>query len=130
MTARHAVRHLRSQGVKIGLVKPGDLSAIPVREIPIEKGEPLALELAHFIDSVILPQVEVLVDVHAAGPDIFNQHTWTMRFDHRISDQDQVYVRLGLAPALCALVFLLGLKHGFDAVGKPAVRHIVPRAEL
>ena len=38
--------------MKLGLVKPGDLSALPVREIPIEKGEPLALELAHFVDSV------------------------------------------------------------------------------
>ena len=38
--------------MKIGLVKPGDLSAIPVRDIPIEKGEPLALELAHFVESV------------------------------------------------------------------------------
>lgn len=38
--------------MKIGLVKAGDLSSLPVREIPIEKGEPLALELAHFIESV------------------------------------------------------------------------------
>jgi predicted dehydrogenase len=38
--------------MKVGLVKSGDLSAIPVREIPIEKGEPLALELAHFVESV------------------------------------------------------------------------------
>ncbi len=38
--------------MKIGLVKAGDLSAIPVKEIPIEKGEPLALELAHFVESV------------------------------------------------------------------------------
>jgi predicted dehydrogenase len=38
--------------MKIGLVKPGDHSAIPVKDIPIEKGEPLALELAHFVDSV------------------------------------------------------------------------------
>lgn len=38
--------------MKIGLVKAGDLSSIPVREIPIEKGEPLALELASFVDSV------------------------------------------------------------------------------
>jgi predicted dehydrogenase len=38
--------------MKIGLVKAGDLSAIPVQEIPIEKGEPLALELAHFVESV------------------------------------------------------------------------------
>jgi len=38
--------------LKIGLAKAGDSSAIPVRDIPIEKGEPLALELAHFIDSV------------------------------------------------------------------------------
>lgn len=38
--------------MKIGLVKAGDSSAIPVRDIPIEKGEPLALELAHFVESV------------------------------------------------------------------------------
>lgn len=38
--------------MKIGLVAPGDYSSIPVHEIPIEKGEPLALELAHFVDSV------------------------------------------------------------------------------
>ena len=39
--------------MKIGLVKAGDLSSLPVKEIPIEKGEPLALELAHFVESVI-----------------------------------------------------------------------------
>lgn len=38
--------------MKIGLVKAGDTSSIPVRDIPIEKGEPLALELAAFVDSV------------------------------------------------------------------------------
>ena len=38
--------------MKIGLVKPGDVSSIPVKEIPIEKGEPLALELASFVESV------------------------------------------------------------------------------
>jgi len=38
--------------MKMGLVKAGDLSAIPVKKIPIEKGEPLALELAHFVESV------------------------------------------------------------------------------
>ena len=38
--------------MKIGLVKAGDVSSIPVKEIPIEKGEPLALELASFVDSV------------------------------------------------------------------------------
>ena len=38
--------------MKIGLAKPGDASSIPVHEIPIEKGEPLALELAHFVESV------------------------------------------------------------------------------
>jgi predicted dehydrogenase len=35
-----------------GLVQPGDLAAVPVEPVPLEKGEPLALELAHFIDSV------------------------------------------------------------------------------
>lgn len=38
--------------MKVGLVKAGDLKSIPVKEIPIEKGEPLALELTHFTDSV------------------------------------------------------------------------------
>jgi predicted dehydrogenase len=38
--------------MKIGLVKSGDTSSIPVHQIPIEKGEPLALELAHFVESV------------------------------------------------------------------------------
>jgi predicted dehydrogenase len=38
--------------MKAGLVQAGDLSAIPVQDIPIEKGEPLALELAHFVESV------------------------------------------------------------------------------
>ena len=35
-----------------GAVKPGDLTAVPVEPVPLEKGEPLALELAHFVDSV------------------------------------------------------------------------------
>jgi predicted dehydrogenase len=38
--------------MKIGLAKPGDGASVPVHEIPIEKGEPLALELAHFVESV------------------------------------------------------------------------------
>ncbi len=38
--------------LKVGLAKAGDSSSIPVNEIPIEKGEPLAIELAHFIESV------------------------------------------------------------------------------
>jgi predicted dehydrogenase len=32
--------------------KPADLGAPPVEPVPLEKGEPLALELAHFVDSV------------------------------------------------------------------------------
>jgi predicted dehydrogenase len=38
--------------LKIGLAKPGDVSSIPVDDIPIEKGEPLAIELASFVESV------------------------------------------------------------------------------
>jgi predicted dehydrogenase len=38
--------------LKIGLAKAGDASSVPVHEIPIEKGEPLAIELAHFVNSV------------------------------------------------------------------------------
>ncbi len=38
--------------MKFGLVKSGDMSSVPVHEIPIEKGEPLALELEHFVESV------------------------------------------------------------------------------
>jgi predicted dehydrogenase len=38
--------------LKVGLAKAGDASSIPVQEIPIEKDEPLKLELAHFVESV------------------------------------------------------------------------------
>ena len=38
--------------LKVGLAKAGDASSIPVHDIPIEKGEPLAIELAHFLESV------------------------------------------------------------------------------
>ena len=38
--------------VKIGLAKAGDASSIPVQDIPIEKDEPLKLELQHFAESV------------------------------------------------------------------------------
>lgn len=38
--------------LKLGLAKAGDASSIPVNEIPIEKGEPLAIELSHFVESV------------------------------------------------------------------------------
>jgi predicted dehydrogenase len=42
--------------LKVGLAKAGDASSIPVHDIPIEKGEPLAIELAHFVESVALAQ--------------------------------------------------------------------------
>jgi predicted dehydrogenase len=42
--------------LKVGLAKAGDASSVPVTEIPIEKGEPLAIELAHFVDSVTRAQ--------------------------------------------------------------------------
>jgi predicted dehydrogenase len=35
-----------------GAAKPGDIAALPLEQIPIEKGEPLALELASFVDAV------------------------------------------------------------------------------
>ncbi len=38
--------------LKVGLAKAGDVSSIPVDDIPIEKGEPLAIELASFVESV------------------------------------------------------------------------------
>jgi predicted dehydrogenase len=38
--------------LKVGLAKAGDASSIPVQDIPIEKDEPLKLELAHFTESV------------------------------------------------------------------------------
>lgn len=37
--------------MKVGLAKAGE-DKVPVHEIPIEKGEPLAIELAHFVESV------------------------------------------------------------------------------
>ncbi|HEY3756688.1 MAG TPA: Gfo/Idh/MocA family oxidoreductase [Opitutaceae bacterium] len=39
--------------MKIGLVKADDYQSIKVHQIPIEKGQPLSLELAHFVDSVV-----------------------------------------------------------------------------
>jgi predicted dehydrogenase len=41
-----------AQKIIAGAVKPGDLSAVPLEPVPLEKGEPLALELAHFVESV------------------------------------------------------------------------------
>ncbi len=38
--------------LKVGLAKAGDSSSIPVQDIPIEKDEPLKLELQHFVESV------------------------------------------------------------------------------
>ncbi|MCS6244015.1 MAG: Gfo/Idh/MocA family oxidoreductase [Opitutus sp.] len=38
--------------LKVGLAKAGDASSIPVQDIPIEKDEPLKLELLHFTESV------------------------------------------------------------------------------
>ena len=38
--------------LKVGLAKAGDASSIPVQDIPIEKDEPLKLELQHFTESV------------------------------------------------------------------------------
>ncbi|TAG32552.1 MAG: gfo/Idh/MocA family oxidoreductase [Verrucomicrobia bacterium] len=38
--------------LKLGLAKAGDASSIPVQDIPIEKDEPLKLELMHFTESV------------------------------------------------------------------------------
>jgi predicted dehydrogenase len=35
-----------------GAVDPSDLTAVPLEPVPLEKGEPLALELAHFVQSV------------------------------------------------------------------------------
>jgi len=35
-----------------GAAKPGDPGAVPVEPVPLEKGEPLALELGHFVESV------------------------------------------------------------------------------
>ncbi|MGH8018710.1 MAG: gfo/Idh/MocA family oxidoreductase, partial [Opitutaceae bacterium] len=40
--------------IAAGLAKPGDLSAVPVEQIPLERGEPLRIELASFVDSVRL----------------------------------------------------------------------------
>lgn len=39
-----------------GAVDPTNLSALPLEPVPIEKGEPLALELAHFTESVVQAQ--------------------------------------------------------------------------
>jgi hypothetical protein len=41
-----------AQKLMTGAAKPGDLSAVPVEQIPLEKGEPLRLELTSFVESV------------------------------------------------------------------------------
>ena len=38
--------------LRAGAVDPTDLTAVPLEPVPLEKGEPLALELAHFTASV------------------------------------------------------------------------------
>ncbi|MEJ6730924.1 MAG: Gfo/Idh/MocA family oxidoreductase [Opitutaceae bacterium] len=38
--------------LQTGAVDPTDLTAVPIEPVPLEKGEPLALELAHFVSSV------------------------------------------------------------------------------
>lgn len=38
--------------LRAGAVDPADLTALPLEPVPIEKGEPLALELTHFVESV------------------------------------------------------------------------------
>ncbi len=42
--------------LRTGAVDPTDLSALPLEPVPIEKGEPLALELAHFTETVARAQ--------------------------------------------------------------------------
>jgi hypothetical protein len=59
---------------------------------------PLAKNLYGVLPTPNIPGVNPLIadNYTAPRPDIFNQYTWTMRFDHRFTDNDQVYVRLGL----------------------------------
>lgn len=45
-----------AQQLMSGAIEAGDLSKLPVEEVPIEKGEPLMLELAHFVGSVTRAQ--------------------------------------------------------------------------
>ena len=45
-----------AQQLMSGAIEAGDLSKLPVEEVPIEKGEPLMLELAHFVGSVARAQ--------------------------------------------------------------------------
>jgi predicted dehydrogenase len=40
-------------GLMAGTVQAGDLAALPIEPVPLEKGEPLALELADFTQSVV-----------------------------------------------------------------------------
>lgn len=40
--------------LRAGAVDPNDLTAVPLEPVPLEKGEPLALELTHFVASVAM----------------------------------------------------------------------------
>jgi hypothetical protein len=86
------VTHLRQQFVYQGTPNRID----PALQSPISK----------YFNSVIplpnIPGVNPLVadNYSAARPDIYDQSTWTMKFDQRITDKDQVYVRLGLGDSV------------------------------
>lgn len=45
-----------AQQLMAGAIDAGDLTKLPLEEVPIEKGEPLAIELAHFVESVTRAQ--------------------------------------------------------------------------
>ena len=79
------VTHLRQPFTYQGVANRID----PALQSPISK----------YFNSVIplpnMPGVNPLIadNYTAPRPDLFDQNTWTMKFDQRITDKDQVYVR-------------------------------------
>lgn len=80
-----------------GLRQPFNYGGVPNRIDPALIS-PLAKQLYSILPLPNIPGVIPLVGENytAPRPDFFNQHTWTMRFDHRFSDKDLFYIRLGL----------------------------------
>jgi hypothetical protein len=80
-----------------GLRQPFNYGGTPNRIDPALIS-PLAKHLYSILPLPNIPGVNPLVgdNYTAPRPDFYNQHTWTMRFDHRFSDKDLFYIRMGL----------------------------------
>ena len=88
--------------LKIGLAKAGDAgSSIPVHEIPIEKGEPLAIELTHFVESV-----NARLSQPKVGGALGKSALWRWRSRLRIKSRKAKKCRILMRPSPRRSIFL------------------------